>query len=445
MKNKKNFATNSSGMALLMVITVIALLSYILIDFTFETKLNKLKINNMQDKTQARLNAESGLHLAMARLNMYQTARNLVATTKTLQKVIKEGQLAALYNQPPMILFPIPLTTKSGLVFKSAVRDFEKNSMLRGKISVTIAPVSGAINPNNLRFVKKSKINKSKKNRYSADEEEDSPAKRNKKKLTPQQYTEQKLLELLTKAIDNKREKNDEFDAKYSNLNPELLIKEIKFYVNLPKNFNDVERAEIEATYLAEDIIPKHAPLTSLDELYLLIGWDDEIVNLIKDQLTVDEPSIIAVNELTSDLLALIFPDITEDQIEEFFDYRDGNKELGIKPHPFDNAEDFKNTVTGELGIISSSKYAERVTDLEEAGLRLGVAGKLFLVTSQGERGRSIFTLKATVDLPLRQVQTIKKKRSKKSKSRKKKKQSGIKKKPQLQLLKPRIINIKIE
>ena len=57
----KKTMSSEQGIALLMVMGVIAILTFLLADFTFETKLNKIKIYNQQDKIQARLNAESQL------------------------------------------------------------------------------------------------------------------------------------------------------------------------------------------------------------------------------------------------------------------------------------------------------------------------------------------------------------------------------------------------
>ena len=76
---------SNSGMALMMVIGVIALLTFLLADFTFETKLNKIKVYNQQDKIQARLNAESGINFALAKLRMYQEGRNKIEKDESIK------------------------------------------------------------------------------------------------------------------------------------------------------------------------------------------------------------------------------------------------------------------------------------------------------------------------------------------------------------------------
>ena len=74
----KKTLKNENGIALLMVMGVIAILTFLLADFTFETKLNKIKIYNQQDKIQALLNAESGINFAQAKLRLYQEGKNLI-------------------------------------------------------------------------------------------------------------------------------------------------------------------------------------------------------------------------------------------------------------------------------------------------------------------------------------------------------------------------------
>ena len=72
------FQKRESGVAILMVMTSITILTFLLADFTFETKINKLRVYNQQDMTQARLNAEAGLTFALAKLRLYQEGFNLL-------------------------------------------------------------------------------------------------------------------------------------------------------------------------------------------------------------------------------------------------------------------------------------------------------------------------------------------------------------------------------
>jgi len=389
---------NQSGVAIIMVTTAVTILTFILAEFTFEVKLNKIKTYNYQDKIKARLMAESGLNFAMAKLRVYQEGRNLIEKNENLKKVIKPNDIEAPVVMP--FIYPIPVPKGANVIQRNALTEFTKNTVLQGELSLSISPVKGFLNPNNMRVKVKKQSDDDGDDDGSGSSSEDQGE--DSEKTSPHIYIEKKLIETLAQAINDKREADDDFNSEYGNVNPELLIKELKYYVSDPKNFNDPERAEIEAMYLAKDIVPKHAPLTSIDELYLLEGWDDAIVDLIKDQLTIHEVAVISLNELTKSQLKIIFPDITPVQSEEFFLHRDGDPVKKIEAQEFKSAEDFKQLIIGKLAVVDEDAYTKRVKEFEDAGLRLDVAGKLFKVISKGSYERAVYNITAYVDLPIK-------------------------------------------
>ena len=168
-------------------------------------------------------------------------------------------------------MYPIPAVKDMSASKKNVLEEFEKNINLRGKLSVSMKPVSGFLNPNNMRIERK--IEKNPDNFDNQDPNNDLYSNDNKQnKKSPQDLIEDELIELIRQSMERKRETDQDFDDKYGNIDPNLLVKELKFYVNRPEDFNDSERAEIEAQYLAKNVIPKHAPMTSIDEMYQLIG-----------------------------------------------------------------------------------------------------------------------------------------------------------------------------
>lgn len=397
-----NFSQKSNreqGIALLMVMSSITILTYIIIDFTFETQVNKMRVHNITDRMQARLTAEAGLNLALARIRLYQEARNMYEQSEAIQGMIDLSVLEDSIRNPDF-MYPIPIIDRDmDQRTISAINDFNDDSLISGELMVTISSVSGFLNPNNMRVrpLTPEEEELQEEERWGTRErqrEDDGPS--------PQEFTEQTLIETLEDAMEKRREEDDLFDLRYGNLDARLLIKEIKFYINHPDDFQDSERAEIEAMYRANDIRPKHAPLTSLDELYLLEGWDDEIVNLIKDRLTVHEVSVIQVNELTENQLRVLFPEITEFQVEEFFRYRDGDTERNERPRPFQNASEFKELVVNRLSIINEESYEDLISAFESAGLTIGVAGKLFRVRSMASFNRATYNLEAYIDVPIK-------------------------------------------
>lgn len=407
-RDEHKILSSEKGVAILLVISIIAILAYLLADLTYETNLNQIRGYNIQDKVQAKLNAESGLRLALTKLRLYKEGRNLLEKNDSAKGVIQPSTIEAVAISP--FIFPIPSSPKFTLIQRSAIEEFSKKTFLKGELSVTIQPVRGFLNPNNLRFIKKKKDPNDPDQNNPDDEAEDDNPDNSKIAKTPQKYFETKLVELLARKIKEKSEEDDEFNAAYANTDPQLLVKEIKYYVNAPNAYEEAEKAEIEALYAGKNLTAKHAPLTSIDELYTLEGWTDTLVDLVKEEMTVHETSIIAINEITKDQLKLIFPNVTDEQAEEFFKYRDGDKQLQDVPHPFKRTEDFKEAIINRFGIADNTSYDERMQELKNAGLQIGTAGKLYRVISVGKFNNSTYSLTAFVDMPIKPPPPPKKK-----------------------------------
>jgi hypothetical protein len=381
---------NEKGVAILMVLTSITILTYVLADFTFGTKINKIRIQNSEDKSQARYNAQAGLLFAMSRLKIYKEAFNLLEKNKGLKERVGDANLEKIVTLP--FYFPLPNIPDANLIQKGTIKEFKEKIILRGSLTVNITPVSGFLNVNNLKIIKK-----------RTNGETDTPSEEDKPSTEPiHEATEKKLVEILKEAIDEKREKDEDFDLTYGGLDPEVLIGELKYYINNPTDYDESDKAQVDSNFLEANLIPKHAPLSSLEELYLLPSWNDEIVDLIKDRLTVHETAIIPLNKINADQLKVIFPSFTKDQIIEFFRYRDGVPAENLLPHPFKSDKDFKEYIVNELEAVDDTTYQAKVKELENAGLSLGIVGKLFKVSSTGQFGRATFKITAFVDLPLK-------------------------------------------
>lgn len=403
---------SNSGMALMMVMGVIALLTFLLADFTFETKLNKIKVYNQQDKIQARLNAESGINFALAKLRMYQEGRNKIEKDESIKTAFPTSELESIIIQP--FFYPIPSPRGAGIIQRTALEEFNKKTMFRGELSVTFTKISGFLNPNGLRL--KPAPAGTNQNQDSAveepDDEEDEknappPAAGTKdpnktKGEKADVIIEKKITETLQRLIKEKSDTDEDFHSKHSNVDPAYLVKELKYYVNDSNQFTDSSKPEIEGKFSQKNITPKHGPLASIDELYLLPSWDDALVELIKDRMSVHEVNVISINELTIGDLKILFPSINDVQVEEFFKHRDGDPDKKIKPSKFKNAEDFKNVMVSTLNIVSDTEYQERMTELKQAGLTIDTAGKLYKVNSRGVYNNAVYNVVAYIDLPIK-------------------------------------------
>lgn len=468
--------TNNEGVAILMVLSAITILTFIIAQFTFDTKLNKIKIYNQVDQTQARFNAQSGLSIALAKMKIYASGRNLMEKQKAISKVISLNQLEEIVAMP--FTFPIPELSNLSQIQKDLIGTFNEETLIKGKISVFTRPISSFFNPNLLRVIPsketiyfyEKKENKDSNNRDDDNrdddnrnddnrdndnrdndnrEGEDEDEKTNKALQVRRKKTKTSfeiMLELLEEELLKEKESNPNFNEIYGDIIPETLIKELQFYITPKEDYKDSLKGTFENIYEEKNIEPKHSPLTSIDELYGLAGWTDNVVNLIKDQLSVHNVTFIHINKITDKQLRFLFPNITPIQIEEFFKYRDGNEELNLQPQAFQSPEEFEALITEKLSIMSPSEYEKRMRKFKESGIELGNAGKSYKVTSTGEYNRGKYTIEAIIDIPVAPREIIKNNKKKKRQIKRKRRRKNKKKNKEqpTQFLEPRVINIKI-
>ncbi|MFZ8932999.1 MAG: hypothetical protein ACO20H_07980 [Bacteriovoracaceae bacterium] len=408
MRRQNKWFQKDDGIALLMVLTSITILTFLLAEFTFDTNLNKIKVQNKMDILQARLNAEAGVNFALAKLRIYQKGYNLLEKRKEIRDVFGPDKLEASIKTP--FIYPIPIGGDLNIIQKTALQEMDKNMLIRGGLQLSLDSVSGFINPNNLSLHKKLNTKSPKKNEeedFSNYEENDETNK------TFSQLTQEILIETLETSMQEEKEKSETFEALYGDLEADLLIKELTYYVSDPREMDEADRALVDSKFIESGVFPKHAPLSSISELYLLPSWKDAIVDLLKERISVYQVGVIHLNEINSQQLKVIFPQINKDQIKEFFKYRDGDPGEKIEPSPFKNEAEFKSVIVSNLGVVGSEQYDDRVRRLKASGLSIGIASKLFRVTSTGIYGNAKYTVEAIIDLPFKPLPPPKKKKDK--------------------------------
>ena len=110
---------NDSGVAIIMVLSAIVLLTTIMMNFSFESNINRIKAYNIENKGQAKLTAESGLQFAMVRLRLYQEAFNYLETNKAAKDFATPEVLNSIWNFP--FVYPIPVTNKMNAIQKESI------------------------------------------------------------------------------------------------------------------------------------------------------------------------------------------------------------------------------------------------------------------------------------------------------------------------------------
>lgn len=410
----KKLLSNESGVALIMVMTSILILMALWGEFTFESKLSRIKTTNMLDKSQSQLLAESGIELAMTRLKLFKEAYNTWQSNQSAKDTISIQLINQLWEVP--FAYPIPVLPDTGAQVKAAIEDFQKDSLLEGEMKVSIQNISNKLNLNMIRL---STLNRPPPPQGGAaggagggavegddngngipDDQETLP--------DPNFSMEQQFLNYLTKRLREKGDEDENFRERYGNLDPVQLVANLKYYISdkNPRRQNstpiDLLMDNSEQLFNDAKITPKYGPMSSFSEIYLIPGWDDTLVELIRGEFDVFPIVMIDLNKLTENMLRLLLPTINDDEVKEFFQYRDNPED----PHFFNALADFKTYIVDTANIINETTFDDQFDKLKAQGIQFGAAPTLFRILSEGTMNRSVTTLVATVSMPAQEKQT---------------------------------------
>jgi hypothetical protein len=382
--NSLSLLKNQRGsIAIMMVISAVVIITPVVVNFTFDTTINKLKVYNIEDRAKAKLTAESGIKFAIARLRLYKEAYNFLQNNKSAKDIVKPKMLDMIWNFP--FVYPIPTTSKMNAIQKEAIKDFHEKTLLDGTMQLTINNISNKINLNLLRI---SLL-------IDAQNQQNTESEQTDNSEEDQEFNvESQLIKALKNAIELQSEKDEAFSAQYFGLEVEPLVNELKYYVSDPQSIEDAAGAD--SAFSTENITPKRAPLVSSSEIFSLPSWPDAITNLILNEFTVHGAIMIDLNKVTDKLLKLLIPDITPEDIEEFFKYKNDPDD----PKHFNSLDDFKNYIVNIGNIMNESDFKDRFDKFLKQGLQFGPTPTLFKVVSSSTVGRSTFNLTAYITLP---------------------------------------------
>lgn len=432
----KKILKNERGVAIMMIMTAIVLLMAIYGEFTFESKISRIKATNVMDRSQAKLLAESGLQMAMTRLKLYKEAFNKLESNPSAKGQVPPQLLNQLWEVP--FIFPIPLGPGASIAVKDTVQKFTEDSLLEGSMRVTVSNVSNRMNLNMLRF-DTSKQKTPQEGETTEEDPNDGIIDASPTAIQTNVSIDQSLYFLLKRLVDEKKEKDDGFADRYANLNYQELVTNLKYYMSDYQSLQtDPLASEAESTYLRIPLSPKYGPLSSASELYAIPGWNDELIELIQNEFSVYPSAQIDLNKLTANMLRILIPNIQDDQIAAFFEYRDDPDQ----PKFFNTIDDFKTWAVNEGRVISEQDFTDRIEKFTKAGITFGSNPNLFKVVSEGLFNRSTYTLVAYVYMPKQDNTQKPQKKEGESDADYQKRVNEANK--TTQLLEPRIIEIQI-
>ncbi|MBI2645990.1 MAG: type II secretion system minor pseudopilin GspK [Deltaproteobacteria bacterium] len=340
-------ARNQRGVALILVISSIAMLTIMMVEFTFGSQLNLRISKNFQNALKAQALARSGIHFALLELKVYKSLKDnpMVKQIPGFQ----ESMLDQIWQFG--FIYP-PIATKKATFGKErTLEEFTQKSKIDGKINVTIQDEGSKINLNDLENIQ-----------YRA-----------------------AIIQQLDSIFEHKKTTDEEFLQAYKDLQFTDLINNIVDWID--KDTGRVGGGDEESYYsrLPVPYRSKNAPLDTVSELGLIEGFnDDTIFNLLLPYVTVYPTEGINVNTADATMLLTISPDLTPEEAQKIVEHR--QKSGGFKtPQEF---EDYcKNTLLKSADFNKNPK------------IRLTTSTNVFSLESKAEVGGATQTVRAVVNL----------------------------------------------
>ncbi|MFY7992240.1 MAG: hypothetical protein ACOVP4_03025 [Bacteriovoracaceae bacterium] len=429
----KKILQSESGIALMMVMTAMILLMAIWGEFTFESKISRIKTVNILDKAQSKLLAESGIQMAMARLRLYKEAHNYLEGNQSAKDAVPKQLLNQLWEVP--YIYPLPVGKDAARTFKDAVEKFQEESLIDGEMRVTIQNISNRLNLNVLRY----DIMKNQKLASGEETANFNIRLQNSNDPNATATMPEAILAHLIKLINDKKEEDENFENKYSRLEPETLLAYIQHFSSDKAVQRNDMNPDVERGFEELEITPKFGPLTSQSELYLMAGWPDDVIDLITQEFSIYPNNVIDLNKINKSMLRLLIPQIDDAQMADFFEYRD-NPDM---PRFFNTLEEFRKYITQVGRVMGEADFDQRFEVLQKLGIEFGASPQMFRIISEGIYNRSTYTLVATVYLPKQSTGSATTPPPDETEEQKKKREEEAKNK-NTQLLEPRIIEIQV-
>ena len=383
-----------SGVALFMVIAAMAVLSLLVSEFTYVAQVNhKVAVEGL-DQLKAHYLAKSGFKLSLLRLKAYKNVKGFLGDSKNnpgisaIASAIPKQLIDQIWSFP--IVYPFP-TNLPGLSpgDRDRIQKFLDESGLDGQFSALIQSESYRFNLNGLlaAYSVKKPDPQPTQTPSPAPTATPSPAATT-TPFSPEE-ARKSLSEFLAGLFNKKLESDESFAYEYRDFNFEDLVDQMIAWVD----------GSYEQRYPVSDhpIKMKKGPLYSLSELHMLPLMDDRLFNLFTPSLTASPTPGINVNTIDQATLRAIFPNLTDEEVNEFFKYRDDPE----KDNHFKKPDDFYSYILKNMSTLrGDEKELDRLKqDLEKRGIRFITDESEFKITITAQANKARKVLEAWVRL----------------------------------------------
>lgn len=414
-RRPRHLRQNESGIALAMVLAAIAVLSILITEFTYIAQVNQKMAYDALDRVKAYYLAKSGLKISLLRLKAYQTIKGTLNaingdTKQTTPGVapgtqpgLPKGFLDKIWSFP--FVYPIPASMLGlSLGNQDVLSKFEKESALEGNFTATIDSESSRYNLNMILapFVPSnpstspSPTTSVASNMIGGQSVPPPPQPSPSGSPTPRpsfnpEAARESLADYLQQILGGKIAGDDAFSSEYRDYAIQELVDSLAAWAD-PTYEQKNNRIK--------DAVPmKRGPFYSLSELHMVPGMDDYLFDLFAPSLTVSTTPGVNINTIQELSLKALIPQMTDDEVKEFFKFRNSTEEDNLFKQP--DASDFFTYLVNSVGAFghNEAEVAKFKDSLIKRNIRLVVDETEFKITVRSQVNQSARQIEAWVTL----------------------------------------------
>lgn len=324
----KQVLNNERGVALLIAMFAMMLLTFIAIEVSYDTTVDYVVASQQVNRIKAHYAAKAGVDISLLRIMLYKQVVSQFGDQ--LAQAGAGKQMLDIIWSFPFMWPPTGLysnTKGSTSVEKEMVQKVVKDSMMSASYTATISPEGGRMDINDLG--------------------------------SPSDGLKKKMMAQVVKIFLSEVEHNEAFADKYRGYKFEELVNNIADYIDEDMQgsgggdekipYRDWEDKDYE--------MPPNRPLRTVDELHMVAGMNDDFYNVLAPRVTVFGTKGVNVNYADKDTLMALDPSMNEEAIRKIMERRNDPKQS-----PFQDAKDFLGFVQG-FGVNSKA--------IEQSGIPL--------------------------------------------------------------------------
>jgi type II secretory pathway component PulK len=387
---KSSLSLEERGVALMMVLAGMAILSVLVTEFTYVAQVNQKMAYDAADQVKAYYLAKSAMKVSLLRLKAYQNVKTFAASNAAASGLVPQKVLEMIWSFP--LAFPLPKDAP-GLtpIQKDQIQKFNDETGLEGSFTARVESESGRFN---LNSILPGMSLASTSTPTPSPSPSASPVATTAPSPSPtptfdQAAAHKSLNDYLSALFNNKLQDDEDFSRAYRDFKLDELLDSILGWA---------DRTYDSRQYPRNHPIPiKGAPFYSLSELHQIPYMDETLFELFSPNLTVLSTSGLNVNQMSEPILRALIPQMSKEEVQEFFKFRDDPE----KDNQFKKIEEFYDYLKAQVAFFrgSSAEIDDFRGELKKRGVELVVDHQAYRIIVRSNVRQATKNLEAWVQL----------------------------------------------